>query len=193
MKAEETKDASRVVPTGMMWTVILNGSTGFIMVLTFCFCIGNIEDALNTPSGQPYIQVFLSATGSYAGATVMAALIIFMTLCATIGVVAAASRQMFAFARDRGLPFASFLSHVSTCHDMINTYCLTVTEQTSGQTRLGRPPQRPLRLLHPQLPPRPHQHGQLRRLQRHNLPHRSRSPLFLHNIHFLHPTKTPAW
>ena len=97
-----------------MWTVLLNGLSGFIMVLTFCFCIGNIDDAVSAPTGQPFIQVFFNATGSHAGATIMSVIITTMTLCSTIDVVATASRQIFAFARDRGLPFASFLSHVST-------------------------------------------------------------------------------
>jgi amino acid transporter len=55
---------------------------------------------------------FYSATGSKAGASVMAALITLFCLCSTMSAVATASRQMFAFARDRGLPGASFLSRV---------------------------------------------------------------------------------
>ena len=43
----------------------------------------------------------------------MACIIILMALCSTISNVATASRQMFAFARDQGLPFSEFLSQVS--------------------------------------------------------------------------------
>lgn len=106
---------------------ILNGLTCFIIVLTFCFGISNIEAAVNNPTGQPYIQALFSATESRAGGTVMAVILIVMTLWSTIGNVAIASRQMFACAHDRGLPFASFLSHVSTCHETIQNplfnYC----------------------------------------------------------------------
>jgi len=45
--AEEIKDASRVLPLGMMWTLILNGVTGFVMVITFAFCIGDLQDAVS--------------------------------------------------------------------------------------------------------------------------------------------------
>jgi amino acid transporter len=45
--AEEIKDASRVLPLGMMWTLILNGVTGFVMVITFAFCIGDLESAIS--------------------------------------------------------------------------------------------------------------------------------------------------
>ena len=41
----------------MMWTVVLNGVLGWIMLVTFCFCIGDVETALETPTGYPFIQV----------------------------------------------------------------------------------------------------------------------------------------
>lgn len=96
----------------MMWTLILNGATGFVMVITFAFCIGNLTDAISPTYSYAYIDVFYNSTRSKAGATVMACLIILMCLCSTISNVATASRQMFAFARDRGLPFSDFLAHV---------------------------------------------------------------------------------
>jgi amino acid transporter len=42
----------------------------------------------------------------------MTCIITLLTLCSAISNVATASRQMFAFARDRGLPAADFLSYV---------------------------------------------------------------------------------
>jgi len=109
--AEEVEDSSRVLPLSMMWTLWLNGSLGFVMLVTFCFCLTS-PDILGTPTGYPYIQVFFNATNSYAGANVMTAIIITMTVCGCISNVATASRQMWAFARDQGLPFSSFLSYV---------------------------------------------------------------------------------
>ncbi|KAL8870439.1 MAG: hypothetical protein Q9174_003522, partial [Haloplaca sp. 1 TL-2023] len=44
--AEEVKDASRALLQGMVWSWILSAVSGFIMVLTFCVCIGDIKDAL---------------------------------------------------------------------------------------------------------------------------------------------------
>lgn len=97
----------------MIWTLILNGTTGFIMVVTFAFCIPN-RLILATPSyGFTYIDTFYSATGSKVGASIMTALITLLCLCSTISAVATSSRQMFAFARDRGLPFSSVLCKVS--------------------------------------------------------------------------------
>jgi amino acid transporter len=107
--AEEIKDASRVLPLGMIWTLVLNGITGFIMVITFAFCVGDLDAAVSPGYSYAYIGTFYTATGNKAGSTVMACLIILMCLCSTISNVATASRQMFAFARDRGMPFSTFL------------------------------------------------------------------------------------
>lgn len=111
--AEEIRDASRVLPLGMAWTLLLNGTTGLIMVITFAFCIPDLTTALTPTYNFTYIDVLYSSTQSHAGATIMTSIITLMTLCSTISNVATASRQMFAFARDHGLPFASFVSRVS--------------------------------------------------------------------------------
>jgi choline transport protein len=39
--------------------------------------------------------------------------LITLVICATFGFLASASRQTWAFARDKGLPFSDFLSYVS--------------------------------------------------------------------------------
>ncbi|KAL8663236.1 MAG: hypothetical protein Q9168_008126 [Polycauliona sp. 1 TL-2023] len=110
--AEEIKDASRILPLGMVYSMIISAISGLIMILTFCFCIGDIDSANSTPTGQPYIQVFYNTTGSRAGTTVMVVLIALPTLCNTVNNVASASRQLYAFARDGGLPYSSTLSYV---------------------------------------------------------------------------------
>lgn len=102
----------------MVWTLVLNGATGFIMVITFAFCISDLTAALTPTYTFAYIDTFYTATGSKAAASVMAALITLMCLCSTISNVATASRQMFAFARDRGLPFSSFLCRVKPGWDI---------------------------------------------------------------------------
>lgn len=119
--AEEIKDASRVLPLGMVWSMVLSAVSGFVMILTFCFSVSDVESAISTPTGQPYIQVFFNATDSRAGTTVMTVVIASMTLCNTVNNVASASRQLYAFARDRGLPFSPVLSYVSICR-CNNTY-----------------------------------------------------------------------
>lgn len=110
--AEEVTSASTVVPWVMVGTIVLNGTLGFAVVLALCFCIGDLETAVTSPTGYDFIEVFFNATNSHAGTSAMSAILIILVICATFGFLASASRQTWAFARDQGLPFSNFLSHV---------------------------------------------------------------------------------
>jgi amino acid transporter len=112
--SEEIKDASLTLPKAIMWAAGLNGSLGFVMIITFCFTLGNVLDIIATPTGYPFIQVFFNVTNSHAGASVMTAILIINIISACISTVATASRQTWSFARDRGLPFSSFIAYVRT-------------------------------------------------------------------------------
>ena len=110
--AEEVRNASTVVPWAMIGTILLNGSLGFAITIAFSFTLGDLETGLKSPTGFNFIQVFLDATKSRVGASVMTSIIIALVACASFGFLASASRQTWAFARDNGLPFSGFLSHV---------------------------------------------------------------------------------
>lgn len=97
----------------MVWTLALNGATGLIMIVTYAFCVGDIDEVLASQTGFPFIQVFLNVTNSVKATTGMTMLILILQFCAAISNVATTSRQMYAFARDKGLPFSNFLSRVS--------------------------------------------------------------------------------
>ncbi|PQE06527.1 GABA permease protein [Rutstroemia sp. NJR-2017a WRK4] len=102
--SEEIRNPSIVVPRSIMLSVIINGSLGFAMIVALLFCIGNVDDALGTNTGYPFMQIFLQATQSVSGAATMAAIVTILALCATVGILASTSRMFWAFARDRGLP-----------------------------------------------------------------------------------------
>lgn len=48
--AEETKEASIIVPRCMVWSYLLNGAMGFVMLVTYCFCLTDVEAALSSVS-----------------------------------------------------------------------------------------------------------------------------------------------
>jgi choline transport protein len=113
--SEELQDAAYTLPRAMMSTVILNGALGFVMLLTMCFCIGDLDSVLSSPvgaSGMPFIQVFANGVQSNGGATAMTSILIVLSIFCCITNIAAASRQLFAFARDKGVPFSGFFSYV---------------------------------------------------------------------------------
>ncbi|RDK46902.1 amino acid permease [Aspergillus phoenicis ATCC 13157] len=111
--SEEIKDASETLPKAMMSAVGVNGILGFIMIVTLCFTLGDVNNILQSPTGFPFIQIFYNTTRSYAAANTMTAILIITLTASTITEVATASRQLWSFARDQGLPFSSFFAYVT--------------------------------------------------------------------------------
>ncbi|KAF3768771.1 hypothetical protein M406DRAFT_44371 [Cryphonectria parasitica EP155] len=114
--SEELRDAGKTLPLSMIMTSFFNGLFAWITVITICFCLGNVTDVLASPTGYPYMAVFLNSTQSAKGATAMAVWIALMFNFCNLTMVATASRQLFAFARDNGVPCSSWFSRVS--HDI---------------------------------------------------------------------------
>lgn len=97
----------------MIATILINGALGFGFLLALLFSIGDVDAALNTKTGFPIIEIFYQAIESKGGATAMISVIIAMASFATLGSIAAASRTLWAFARDNGLPYSAYFAHVS--------------------------------------------------------------------------------
>jgi choline transport protein len=114
--AEEVRNAAHVIPRAMMWTWLGNGLLGWVMAITFCYCVGDTMSVLTTPLGTPFIQVFVNTTGSVGGATALTVLMLVIAIFACVAVMATNSRQLFAFARDNGVPFSKTFSKVSRLH-----------------------------------------------------------------------------
>ncbi|CAG8950315.1 hypothetical protein HYFRA_00006808 [Hymenoscyphus fraxineus] len=93
--AEEIENAAVNVPRAIVTTMVLNGAMGFAMMVAILFCIGDAEEVL----------IFYNVTGSKAGTTFMACLVTSLSWAGTIGFTATASRMIWSFARDRGVPF----------------------------------------------------------------------------------------
>jgi choline transport protein len=89
----------------MVATAVLNGALGLLAVITYAFCIKDLPTALATSTGYPVIDIFYAATGSKAATTAMTMIIITLLIASGISILATASRQVFAFAQDDGLPF----------------------------------------------------------------------------------------
>ncbi|OQD68868.1 hypothetical protein PENDEC_c030G04593 [Penicillium decumbens] len=111
--AEEVQNAALIVPWCMVSTALINGGLGFIMLITLLYNMGSLEDALSAASGFSFLPAVHHATGSMAATNGVAAIILVMEVCSAIGILATASRQTFAFARDNALPFSRSLAHVN--------------------------------------------------------------------------------
>lgn len=95
-----------------MSSVAVNGVLGFIMLVTLCFTLGEVEQVLDSPTGFPFIQIFYNTTGSLGATNAMTAVLVVTLTASTITEVATASRQLWSFARDEGVPFSSFFAYV---------------------------------------------------------------------------------
>ena len=109
--AEEVKDAGANVPKAMVWSFVLNGFLGLFFVVTYLFCLPSVEDALNDPTGFPFLYVFRNAV-SVGGVNVLTVVVLLLAIASNIAFNASTSRQTFAFARDNGLPFPKWIGHV---------------------------------------------------------------------------------
>ncbi|KAF7505075.1 hypothetical protein GJ744_001294 [Endocarpon pusillum] len=110
--SEEVRNSAVTVPRVLILTIVINGIMAFGFLLGILFCIGDVENALNTPTRFPIIEIFYQATGSKTAATVMETCIIIIAFAASFGNIASVSRLTWAFARDGGLPFSDFFSLV---------------------------------------------------------------------------------
>ncbi len=110
--AEEVRDAGRVLPRAIMTAATVNGTMGWIMLITFCFTMGDVLDIVDSPTGYPFVQAFYNVTHSLGGTSVMTAILIVNITSACISTVATVSRQTWSFARDGGLPCSRFIAYV---------------------------------------------------------------------------------
>ena len=110
--SEEIENASVIVPRAIMLSIFINGGLGFAMLIVTLFSLNNVDSALESPTGFPFMDIFLQSTNSVAGATCMASILTVMQYCANVGLLASASRMCWSFARDRGLPGWRLLQHV---------------------------------------------------------------------------------
>lgn len=86
----------------MLGSVLLNGAMGFAFLIALLFCMGDIDAALSSPTGYPFIEIFRSVTGSRVASSVMTLVVIVTALLATIALIASAARMVWSLARDKG-------------------------------------------------------------------------------------------
>src|SRR4051812_36197946 len=104
---EETRDASRAGPRGIVMSIVVSVVAGWILLIGLTFAIQSYDHALGTPTGVPPAQIFIDAVGDTGGKLLLLIVIVAQLFCGMASVTAN-SRMIFAFSRDGALP----LSHV---------------------------------------------------------------------------------
>lgn len=113
--AENAKDASKTIPYSLITAFGTNAILAFVMAVTLIFCIGDIDKVLAETSITPFVVIFYNSTQSKAGTVVMVLPVIITFWAALVSQLATASRQLWAFARDGGVPWSPYLAPVRIC------------------------------------------------------------------------------
>ncbi|KAI4244080.1 MAG: hypothetical protein LQ352_006918 [Teloschistes flavicans] len=135
--AEELKNASWILPRSMIATAVMNYVLGFVTIslavhlisryqrstdfriVTLVFCLGNLDSATNSPTGQPYVEVLLNATQSTGATIALVTVMLVLLITCAVNTVTTSSRQLWSFARDGGPPCSAWLARVRPAWDMI--------------------------------------------------------------------------
>ncbi|KAF2856491.1 putative GABA permease [Plenodomus tracheiphilus IPT5] len=153
--AEEVRDASRYVPISLFWSYFGNSLMAIIFLIGFLFAIPDVQEAVNDESGYPFLYVFKNAV-NLSGVNALTIIVLLLISAANINFGASTARQTFAFARDNGLPFSSWIAKVDTEKEIPTFYAivslqvvsLMFTYAVSISCVLYR------RLIHPELLPK---------------------------------------
>lgn len=112
--SEEAKNATKAVPIGILTSISVCWIVGFFISIAIVACMGsNISAILDTVYGQPLAQILYNALGKKWAMTFMT-LIAFCQFIMGASTLTAISRQIWAFARDDGLPFSWWIKKVNT-------------------------------------------------------------------------------
>ncbi|KAJ5735244.1 uncharacterized protein N7483_000369 [Penicillium malachiteum] len=109
--SEEVKDAGRYVPIAIAWGYFSNGIMAVILLIAYLFATPSVKASLDDDTGFPFLYIFKQAV-STAGVNGLTSIILVPVIFSNIFFNMATSRQTWAFARDRGLPFSNWIGKV---------------------------------------------------------------------------------
>ena len=110
LKAEEVRNAAEVTPKTMFWSYVLNVPLAFAMLLVVVFAMTDIATA--TTEAFPFVWILQNSL-SVAGAQAITAIMFILVFMIATSCFASTSRQLFAFARDDGMPFPMWMKKVN--------------------------------------------------------------------------------
>ncbi|KAG7722291.1 hypothetical protein KL949_000656 [Ogataea haglerorum] len=111
--SEEAQNATYGVPLGIISAVAVCAFGGWACVLCLVACMKpDVAAVLDTETGFPFAQICYDALGKKWAVAIMSLTAVCQWLCAA-SILTALSRQIWAFARDNGLPFSSIVKVVN--------------------------------------------------------------------------------
>jgi len=107
---EETHDAARSGPRGIVMSILVSLAAGWVLLIGLTFAIQDYDKEVASPT--PPAQIFIDAIGLTGGKLLLLIVIGAQFFCG-MSSVTANSRMIYAFSRDGALPAASFWHRVN--------------------------------------------------------------------------------
>ena len=108
---EETLDAGRQAPRGILAAIWLSGIVGAIFLLAIILATPDMTAALSDPS--PISTALKSALGDTLGSGYLIVILLAVAVC-TLAIQGATVRLLFSMGRDRRVPLGGMWSHVNS-------------------------------------------------------------------------------
>jgi amino acid transporter len=113
--AEETPDASRMIPKAMRMTIYIGGAAASWVCLAFVLSITDIAAVISGKDADPIVTLLRAAMGENGFRAVIVVVLVSFISC-LLSLQAAASRLVFAYARDQMIFGSKYLSRMSPGH-----------------------------------------------------------------------------
>lgn len=111
--SEETRDAARSAPRGILFAIGAAAVTGFAFMLSINFCVQDFQRQIVETNLSPQMtQVFLDGVG-YKWTVVFTVIIMGAMFFSGSALTLGSSRMIYAFARDGATPFSGWLSRIN--------------------------------------------------------------------------------
>lgn len=109
--SEEVQQASSSVPKVMLAVLVINFLETMITVITIGYHLPDVPTALNDPTTYPTVHVLMQSMSLPWVNVLLVVMCVLLTL-GNVSYLAAVSRDLFAFARDNGLPFSQWIATI---------------------------------------------------------------------------------
>jgi amino acid transporter len=116
--SEETRQASRASALGMVMSVVVSVVFGFILLVAVTFAVPDVQGTLDA-AGNAVVYIWTESLGETWAEFLLFIAVVAQLFCGTASVTSA-SRMMFAFSRDRAVPFSTLWRKVATNRVPVN-------------------------------------------------------------------------
>ena len=133
--AEETPNASRMIPKAMRMTIYVGGAAAMLVCVALILAVPDMNAILSGKDTDPVATILRSAMGEVGFRAVLAVVLVSFISCC-LSMQAAASRLLFAYARDEMIVGSKLLSRISP-HTHVPVASLAVAGLVPSLIALG--------------------------------------------------------